>query len=221
MVAEFKTSPPAVNACQLDRELLCSAPNMGTGMRRVVGFLFASFFAALLFYFGNALVRRSLSSREGTPATRPTGATALPQPAEDKRHEAGMLAAALKRKPHHVPVLLRLAQLSSESGNSVQAAAHLKEILQYEPDNADARLELGKALFESGDVRGAIEHTSKILERNPAHPDALYNLGAIYANIGNHTRARECWMRLISSNPQAESSVRASRMLTQLSKDSF
>jgi tetratricopeptide (TPR) repeat protein len=135
---------------------------------------------------------------------------------QNEKHEAVILAEALKKKPDHTPVLFRLAQISQESGNYPEAARHLKEILRHEPDNTDALLELGKVLFELGDVPGAIEQTQKILERRPSHADALYNLGAIYANLGNSKSARDYWGRLIASSPQSESAGRARTMLGKL-----
>jgi tetratricopeptide (TPR) repeat protein len=139
------------------------------------------------------------------------------QPAPDNtRHEAIFLAEALKKKPDHTPVLLRMAQLSEESGKHTEAARNLREVLKREPANIDARLELGKTLFEAGDVQGAIEETKAILDRQPDHADALYNLGAIYGNVGNADQARQYWNRLIAKDPQTESAKRAKGMLGQL-----
>ncbi len=134
----------------------------------------------------------------------------------DARHEEALLSEALKKKPDHSPVLMRLAQMSSAAGKHGDAVRYLREILRGEPANIDARLELGKALFESGDVQGAIAETKAILDSKPEYADALYNLGAIYANLGNSSSALEYWNRLIADQPQSESAQRARSLISQL-----
>jgi tetratricopeptide (TPR) repeat protein len=143
-----------------------------------------------------------------------------PSPPVGAEHEAKMLASELKKKPGHVPILLRLAKIASDSGHPAEAIEHLEEALRHEPENIEARLELGKLLFERGSVQGAIEQNSTILKLKPDNPDALYNLGAIYGNIGNTPRAVQYWNRLLAVDPQSESGRRASRMLALLTKDS-
>ena len=134
----------------------------------------------------------------------------------DKRHEALVLTEALKRKPGHAPVLLRLAQMAEDSGNHGQAIHYLQEILRTEPNSADARLELGRVLFQTGDVQGSITETKKILDRQPDQADALYNLGAIYANLNDTTLALQYWNQLFATSPQSDSAQRARRLMSQL-----
>ena len=135
---------------------------------------------------------------------------------EDKAHEIKALEIELQKKPNHVPILLRLAQIQRESGKVAEASKYLQQILAQEPRNLDARLELGRALFDLGDVSGAIEQTKLILKENPSHTEALYNLGAIYGNLNNETMAREYWTRTIASNPNSESARQAKENLTRL-----
>jgi Flp pilus assembly protein TadD len=183
---------------------------MGNRRLRVTGIVGALSSGLLVCYFG---FRLSHSAGAGPPVT--SVATTRQQPAPDQ-HEALILAEALKKKPNHTPVLLRMAQLSEASGKHSEAAAQLREVLGYEPANTDAHLELGRVLFQAGDVTGAIEQTQWILERHPEHAEALYNLGAIYANLGNADYARRYWGRLLLANPQSESAQRANGMLARL-----
>ena len=176
----------------------------------ILGLFSALIAAPGLFYLGKNIASVRTTARRATVA-QPTQAAP-----DNKQHEAIFLAEALKKKPDHTPVLMRLAQLSAESGKNTEAARSLREVLQREPANMDARLELGKALFESGDVQGAIEQTKAILDRQPDHADALYNLGAIYGNVGNAELARDYWSRLIAAKPQTDSAQRAKRMMAQL-----
>jgi TolA-binding protein len=176
----------------------------------ILGFFSTLIAVPCLFYLG-----KNIASHR-TAARRTTVAPPNPAASENQQHEAIFLAEALKKKPDHTPVLLRMAQLSEESGKHTEAARSLREVVQREPANIDARLELGKALFEAGDIQGAIEQTKAILDRQPDHADALYNLGAIYGNVGNAELARDYWSRLIAAKPQTESAQRAKRMMAQL-----
>ena len=176
--------------------------------------------AAIVSALSSGLVICFLAYRAGrSPTASPAVTSETPtveQPAPDQ-HEGLILEEALKKKPKHTPVLLRMAQLSEASGKHAEAAVQLREILGYEPANTDAHLELGRVLFQTGDVQGAIEQTNWILDRHPEHADALYNLGAIYANVGNADYARRYWERLVGANPQSESGQRAKVMLARLS----
>ena len=176
----------------------------------IIGFLSALIAVPGLFYLGKNIASPRTAARRATVAA-PSQATS-----DNKQHEAIFLAEALKKKPDHTPVLLRMAQLSEEAGKHTEAARNLREVLQREPANTDARLELGKALFEAGDIQGAIGQTKAILDRQPDHADALYNLGAIYGNLDQAEMARQYWSRLIAKAPQTESAQRAKRMIGQL-----
>jgi len=142
------------------------------------------------------------------------------QTAAVKRHEAMALQAELQKKPDHVPILFRLAQLDRESGKPAEAIVHLHRILELEPKNMDARLELGRDLYETGDVTGALSETNQILIENPRNVDALYNMGAIYANVSKPAVAREYWTRAVSSDPNSESGKRAAEGVARLGASS-
>ena len=200
----------AVYICNAGPRIALFYDNMpSTKTLAILGLLSALIAAPGLFYLGKNIASVRTTARRVTVA-QPTQAAP-----DNKQHEAIFLAAALK-KPDHTPVLMRMAQLSAESGKNTEAARNLREVVQREPANIDARLELGKALFETGDVQGAIEQTKAILERQPDHADALYNLGAIYGNVGNAELARDYWSRLIAAKPQTDSAQRAKRMMAQL-----
>ena len=134
----------------------------------------------------------------------------------DKEHEIAVLHQDLEKNPDHVPVLLRLAQMSREVGRTSDSIEFLKKAVARESNNRDARLELGRSLFETGDIEGAIRETSILLDRDPKDVDALYNLGAIYGNLGQDSRAREYWQRAVDASPDSESGKRAGAGLKQL-----
>jgi len=139
-----------------------------------------------------------------------------PEAVENPDHELKALEMQLLKKPGHMPVLMRMAQIEQDKGKLGDAAEHLREAVKTEPANLDAHLELGRVLYEEGDVPGAISETEKILVSDPKHVDALYNLGAIYANLGNAQRARSYWTRAVDANAQADSGKKAREGLTKL-----
>ncbi|MCP5119493.1 MAG: tetratricopeptide repeat protein, partial [bacterium] len=126
------------------------------------------------------------------------------------------LAQALQKNPTHIPILLRMGQLSLESGDAENAVHHLEEAVNLDPHNLDARLELGRALYQTGDAERAIQETEKILETEPNHVDALYNLGAIHANRNDPEQAREYWGRAVAAGPNTPSGANARRGLDVL-----
>ena len=125
---------------------------------------------------------------------------------------------SLTRNPEHIPILLRMAQVSRELGNQEEALDHLRKALKVDPKNREARLELGRALFEAGDVDGAIRETEQLLKLDPSSTDGLYNLGAIYGNIGQEDRAREYWTKAVAIAPDSESGQRSKNALDQLTR---
>lgn len=154
-----------------------------------------------------------------TPGVAPPAAAIKEPPrpvVETPEHELKALAVELQKKPGHVPVLIRMAQLERDKGKIDDAVSHLRDAVNSEPANVDARLELGRALFDKGDVGGAIAETEKIVASDPRQVDALYNLGAIYANLGNAERARSYWKKAVESGANADSGKKAQQGLSKL-----
>src|ERR1019366_7915268 len=152
-----------------------------------------------------------------TERAESTAPPARPAAVQDNpAHELKELAVQLQKKPGHLPVLMRMAQLEHAQGKLAEAEAHLREALSAEPGNADVHLELGRVLYEKGDRNEALKETEQPLEINPTHADALYNRGAIHANLGDTGRARSYWEKLIASAPESESGKKARDGLARL-----
>lgn len=179
---------------------------------RATGAIAAAFLVMLCVGCGSGKSDRASTGIQPLPAH--SGTTL--ESAEADRHEARVLSAALKKRPDHVPVLLRLAGLALQSGKPGDAERYLNEVLKLEPDNAPARIDLGRIQFEAGRIPEAIQTTAVILKAQPDNPDALYNLGAIYGNLGQRERAIEYWSRLLASSPSSESGKRARQMMAEL-----
>ena len=153
----------------------------------------------------------------GGSVRTPSMDTAKPgNPTADKEHELKALAVELQKKPKHVPILFRMAQLSRELGRPADAVTQLKQVVEVEPKNTDAHLELGRALYEINDLQGSIDQTKRVLELDPKQVDALYNLGAIYANLNRTDLAREYWSRAVAAAPDSDSGKRAEDGLRKL-----
>jgi Flp pilus assembly protein TadD len=151
-----------------------------------------------------------------THTQAPAASKSAPVVTDTPEHELKELAVQLQKKPGHLPVLLRMAQLEREKGDLDDAAGHLQDAIKSEPTNQDAHLELGRLLYERKDVSGAITETEKVLALNPKQVDALYNLGAIYANLGNADRARSYWQKAVTVDASADSGRKAREGLTKL-----
>lgn len=131
-------------------------------------------------------------------------------------HELGVLRQQLEQSPGHVPVLLRLSQVSRDLGQREQSIAYLRHALEVDPEHTEARLELGRALYESGDLDGAVAETTRLLGQDPTHVDALYNLGAIYGDMMDEDHARKYWERAVKADPDSTSGRLAARGLAAL-----
>ena len=77
----------------------------------------------------------ALRLKDAPPAGK-SGRVDAKQPAAeaglDKRHEAMALESELKKKPNHVPILFRLAQLARENGKNSEAVTHFRKIIELE-----------------------------------------------------------------------------------------
>ena len=150
-----------------------------------------------------------------SPGSEPKSASPVPQML-DKVHERKALAAELKKKPDHVPILLRLAELAREESKPAEAIQYLREALKVEPKNVEALLELGRALYESGDTDGALVETKRLVEIEPKNTDALYNLGAIYGNLNQPELARQYLTQAAKIAPESNGGKLARDALARL-----
>ena len=113
------------------------------------------------------LLRVTERSESTAPPARPAAVQ------DNPAHELKELAVQLQKKPGHLPVLMRMAQLEHDQGKLAEAEAHLREALAGEAGNADVHLELGLVLYEKGDRNEALKETERALAINPKHADAL------------------------------------------------
>jgi Flp pilus assembly protein TadD len=165
---------------------------------------------------GVAYRRAHRTDSAGANATSPLNPVAVHATTADKEHEIASLKKNLQQNPKHVPVLLRLAQMSREVGRLNESADYLKEAVAQEPSNRDARLEFGRILFDTGDITGATREMEALLKSDPADVDALYNLGAIYGNLSQDERARGYFEKAVATAPESPSGKLARDALSRL-----
>lgn len=179
--------------------------------RILTGTVLAAAIAVPLYF----LVERGNSpSPPGASTSSPPASSSNPN--ADRAHEFKALEQELAKKPEHPPILLRMAQISSELGKPADAIAYLQRLVKADPGNVDGSLELARLLYESHDVQGALSQTKKILEANPKQVDALYNAGAIYANLNDFAQARIYWNSAVASDGASDSGKRARESLGKI-----
>ena len=135
---------------------------------------------------------------------------------DDFEHELIALRGELSKNPNHIPILLRMAQVSGILGRQAEGIEHLREAARIEPSKPEVLLELGRVLHETGDITGALTETRRVLELDPSNVDGLYNLGAIYGNMMQDELAREYWTRAVSLAPDSDSGRLAAAGLDRL-----
>jgi tetratricopeptide (TPR) repeat protein len=157
-------------------------------------------------------------ANKDVPANPPQLQSAHNSPAKsaDSLHSIKALELELQKRPNHSPILLRLAQLSTEIGKPADAEKYLRQLLAVEPNSLEARIELGRILFQQGNVQGALAETQNVLKLDPKNADALYNLGAIHGNLNNDEMARKYWLQAIAAAPASESAQKARTGLKEL-----
>ena len=176
--------------------------------------------AAVLLLATAGMVYQSVRAKPDKVAAAKSSVAMLMMPshdtASDREHELKTLQSDLEKNPDHVPILLRMAQVSRDIGKLNDSVRYLRDAVKQDPKSKEALLELGRALYETGDVDGSIRETKRLTEIDPSNVDALYNLGAIYGNLSQDEHAREYWEKAASLGPDTESGRRAKENLKLL-----
>jgi Flp pilus assembly protein TadD len=180
------------------------------------------FVPAAVFAASSLVVYRSIQAKpDNVVVTKTSEMLMMPShgthgTASESEHEISALWSDLEKNPNHVPILLRMAQVSRDLGKLNDSTRYLQDAVKQDPKHKEARLELGRALYDTGDSKGAIRETRRLLEMDSSNVDALYNLGAIYGNLSQDQRAREYWEKAAAISPDSDSGRRARENLQQL-----
>ncbi len=107
----------------------------------------------------------------------------------------------ISRSPDNYALLLRLAQLHEERGETSLALENLQKCLKYEPEVAEVYLYHGILLRRSGDNDAARSAFEKALELNRFMSKAYYQLGILERSLNNLPESRNQLQKCIQLSP--------------------
>lgn len=107
--------------------------------------------------------------------------------------------------PNNASMLLSLARLFFENGQSERAKALAGKAARLFPQNPKARLDIGLYEYTSGDMEAGAEHWRAAAELDPASPEAYYNLFVYhYAELGDIEKARLYLKRFLENGGDSD-----------------
>ena len=113
---------------------------------------------------------------------------------------------AIAKEPKNVSALQFRGSALGASGQTAQAAADFKTILDVDPTNVHGMFNLGVAYKESNQLNQAIEIFSKLLVAQPDFPNAYYERGFCYGRMGLFPQANADMTQSIALQPEHGSS---------------
>ncbi len=112
-----------------------------------------------------------------------------------------LLHTSLEVNPNNVESLLALGIILSDEGNTAEAEARFREILDIEPDHANAHRGLADMLRRRRKLEEAVDHYRQALKTDPRLPEAHVSLGMIFLETGNLDEAREHFAEAVRLRP--------------------
>ena len=113
---------------------------------------------------------------------------------------------AIAKEPNNVSALQFRGSALGASGQTAQAAADFKTILDLDPANVHGMFNLGVAYKESNQLNQAIEIFSKLIVAQPEFPNAYYERGFCYGRMGLFPQAKADMNQSIAFQPEHGSS---------------
>lgn len=104
-------------------------------------------------------------------------------------------------KPNNPDILLRLARLEFERGNSEKARSLISSVLQLKPNYVDAIFLYSQVEVKKGNVAAAIEAVEVASVIRPNDPTVFFQLGLLYYNNNQFQKAASAFERALSLNP--------------------
>ena len=95
----------------------------------------------------------------------------------------------------------RIAEMALRSGNSEQAYAVVKDILQTDPQDPDARAMEGSFLLDRGKTEEALEELESVVQIRPENFMVHFNLGRAWFNKGDVERAKDQYEQTLHLRP--------------------
>lgn len=150
---------------------------------------------ALAFSFG---CQEKDSARGPAPDIKPIGAEA----------EAKFLKELIKKDPKNLNALVKLGNLSMDSGKYYEAIDAYTQALQINPDLVDARVDMGTCYRYAGMPDKAVIEYRQALKINPRHAFGYKNLGVVLAydlrRPGEAASVFEQYLKINPTDPDAQ-----------------
>lgn len=108
----------------------------------------------------------------------------------------------IAKEPKNVSALQFRGSALGASGQTTQAAADFKTILDLDPANVHGMFNLGVAYKESNQLNQAIEIFSKLIVAQPDFPNAYYERGFCYGRMGLFPQAKADMNQSIAFQPE-------------------
>ena len=109
---------------------------------------------------------------------------------------------ALAKEPKNLSALQFRGSALGASGQTAQAAADFKTILDTDPTNLHGMFNLGVAYKESNQLNQAVEIFSKLIATQPDFPNAYYERGFCYGRMGLFPQANADMDQSIKLQPE-------------------
>ena len=106
-----------------------------------------------------------------------------------------------QKSPDNYALMLRLAQLYEERGETDNAIANLESCIKHEPDSAEIYLYYGTLLRRNGRLNEAQRAFEKTLELNRFMSKAFYQLGLLEKSRGNIEQTKDLLQKAIQLSP--------------------
>lgn len=127
--------------------------------------------------------------------------------------EINQLETELKNDPDNQQKLLRLANLSHDSGFFEKAINYYKKYLQLNPVDDDARVDMGVCYFELKNYDEAEKIFESVVKKNPKHQIAYLNLGIVNLTKGEVEKAKSYFKNCIELGEHTDAGHRAAELL--------
>jgi tetratricopeptide (TPR) repeat protein len=119
----------------------------------------------------------------------------------DPEKAIGQFRTARAIRPDNVAVVINLAALLNERGDSGGGLECCREAVRLDPTNPLAHNNLGNTLRLRGDLTAAAASFREALRLDPRFANARVNLGVVVADMGDLAAAVECYRETLRLDP--------------------
>jgi Flp pilus assembly protein TadD len=107
----------------------------------------------------------------------------------------------LRKSPDDQIALYNMAALKTAEGDSVQAEALYRRVLEHRPDDVRTMTSLGAAMAAGGDWQGAQAEFRKAVAQDASYADAMFDLASLDAQHDNPAEAEQLLTAFVTVHP--------------------